>query len=119
MAAALVINSRLSAARLVRFSSRVSTSVSNDCKREVNAAARSQILCEPENRLLREALGVVSIFVAPQAAIDRLPQQIGQRQLISYESNALPCLNILQCALPAVINRMRSSRACPSFSRHA
>jgi hypothetical protein len=50
MASALAINSRLSAASPARFSSCVSTSVSNDCKREVNAAPRSQILREPISR---------------------------------------------------------------------
>jgi hypothetical protein len=50
MASALVINSRLSAARPPRFSSCVRSSVSNDCKREVKAAPRSQILREPMSR---------------------------------------------------------------------
>ena len=48
--AALMINSRLSATSPARFSCCVSTSVSNDCKREVNAAPRSQILREPMSR---------------------------------------------------------------------
>src|SRR5208283_3637297 len=47
---AFAINSRLSAARPARFSSCVRSSVSNDCKREVNAAPRSQILLEPMSR---------------------------------------------------------------------
>jgi hypothetical protein len=50
MASALAINSRLSTASPARFSSCVSTSVSNDCKREVNAAPRSHIFSEPINR---------------------------------------------------------------------
>src|SRR5208282_5115227 len=84
MASALAINSRLSAASPARFSSCVSTPVSNDCKREVNAAPRSQYLLrtdQPEGRILREPLGVVHILVPRQAAVDRLPHQVGQRQL--------------------------------------
>src|ERR1700730_4267759 len=50
IASALATNSRLSAGRPTRFSSCVSTSVSNDCKREVNAAPRSQIFREPISR---------------------------------------------------------------------
>ena len=41
---------RLIVARPVRFSSCVSSSVSNDCKREVSAAPRSQIFSEPISR---------------------------------------------------------------------
>ena len=50
MASALPTSSRLSAANPARFFSCVSTSVSNDCKREVNAPPRSQILLEPMSR---------------------------------------------------------------------
>src|SRR5664280_3200162 len=44
------ISSRLIAASPERFSSWVNSSVSNDCKREVSAAPRSQILSEPMSR---------------------------------------------------------------------
>ena len=50
MASALPTNSGLSAASPARFSSCVSTSVSNDCEREVKAAPRSQIFREPMSR---------------------------------------------------------------------
>src|SRR5208283_5483158 len=81
---ALPINSRLSAASPARFSSCASTSVSNDCKREVKAAPRSQIFSEPsqpKGRILRESLGVVHILIPRQSAVYRLPHQVGQRQL--------------------------------------
>ena len=83
-ASAFAINSRSSAARPARFSSCVSSSVSNDCKRDVKAALRSQILPEPMSRkvgILGEAVGVVDIFIPGQSAVHRLPQQVDQRQL--------------------------------------
>src|ERR1035437_1274092 len=36
---------------------------------------------QPEGRVLGEPLGVVEVFVASQAAIDRLPQQVGEAKL--------------------------------------
>ena len=50
MASTLASNSRLSAASPPRFSSCVSTSVSNGCNREVKAAPRSLIFREPISR---------------------------------------------------------------------
>ena len=50
MVSALATNSRLSAARPARLSACVSSSVSKDCKREVNAAPRSQIFFDPISR---------------------------------------------------------------------
>jgi hypothetical protein len=74
----------LSAASPARFSSCVSTSVSNDCKREVKVAPPLPDLPradQPEGRILGKARGVVHILIPGQAAVDRLPQQVGQRQL--------------------------------------
>jgi hypothetical protein len=50
MASALAINSRLSAATPARLPASVSSSVSNDCKREFNAAPRWGSLLEPISR---------------------------------------------------------------------
>jgi hypothetical protein len=50
MASALPTSSRLSAAKPARFFSCFSISVSNDWRREVKAAPRSQILREPISR---------------------------------------------------------------------
>ena len=51
MVSAFAISSRLIAARPPRFFSCVSSSVSNDCNREINTAApRSRILSEPISR---------------------------------------------------------------------
>jgi hypothetical protein len=36
---------------------------------------------QAEGRVLRKALGVIEIFISSQAAVDRLAQQIRQRQL--------------------------------------
>jgi hypothetical protein len=36
---------------------------------------------EPEGRVLGKPLGVVEVFVASQATIDRLPQQVGEAKL--------------------------------------
>src|ERR1022692_968262 len=83
-ASAFAINSRLSAPRPARLSACVSNSVSNDCKREVNAAPRSQILLEPMSRKVgsweRRSASLTSSYPR-QAAVYRLPQQVGQRQL--------------------------------------
>ena len=83
MTSALAIKSRLIRARPARFSRCVSSSVSNDCKREVNAAPRSKTFSEPMSRKagLREPLGVVDILIARQSAAYRLPHEVGQRQL--------------------------------------
>src|ERR1700747_2525137 len=67
--------SRFNAISPIRFSSLVSSSVSNQCKVEVSAAPQSQILCE------LKSFGVVEVFVPRQAAVDRLSQQIGHRKL--------------------------------------
>jgi len=82
-ASALATNSRLSTARPARLSVCVSSSVSNDCNREVNATPFANLLGadEPEGRILRKALGVVDILIPGQSAVHRLPQQIDQRQL--------------------------------------
>jgi hypothetical protein len=83
MVSPLLVNSRLSVASPARFASCVSTSVSNDCKREVNAAP-SQTLREPMSRKVgsREsrAASLTSSYPAKRP-VYRLPQQIGQRQL--------------------------------------
>ena len=50
MASAFASSSRLIRLRLSRFSSWLSTSVSNQCRREGNAAPRSQIFSEPIKR---------------------------------------------------------------------
>ena len=66
---------------------------------EVNAAPRSQIFCEPirpKRRIDRNPLGVVEVLVARQAAVDRLPHQISEREL-------------LVCALPGVGEMHRRS----------
>jgi hypothetical protein len=65
------------------FSRCVSSSVSNDCKREVKAAPLPDLprANEPEGRILRQARGVVNVLIPGQPAIDRLPQHVGQRQL--------------------------------------
>ena len=76
--------SRFNAISPIRFSSWVSNSGSNQCKVEVSAAPRSQNPLradQPEGRIGCQSFGVVEVFVACQAAVDRLPQQIGQRKL--------------------------------------
>ena len=107
MASALATNSRLSAASPARFSSCVSTSVSNDCKREVNAAPRSQIFREPMSRKVgswERRCGVVDILIPRQAAVDRLPQQVGQRQL-----DILAPRESLKCRSTSSLKPRRSS----------
>lgn len=77
------ITSRFTAISPTRFSSRVSNSVSNQWSVEVNAALRSHRFGEPIRRNVGsvESLRVVEVFVARQAAVDRLPQEIRQRKL--------------------------------------
>jgi hypothetical protein len=50
MTSALAIKSRLIRARPARFSGCINISVSNDCEREANAAARSKTFSEPISR---------------------------------------------------------------------
>ncbi len=50
MASPLATSCRLSTAKPARFSAWVSSSVSNDCKREVNAAPRTKTFSEPMSR---------------------------------------------------------------------
>ena len=78
------ITSRFTAISPTRFSSRVSSSVSNQCSVEVRAALRSHRFGDPIRRNVGsvERRGrVVEVFVARQAAVDRLPQEIRQREL--------------------------------------
>ena len=74
MTSALAINSRLSAARPARFSPSVSSSVSKDCNREVNAAPRSQIFLEPMSRKVgsweRRSASLTSSYPAQRLYID-------------------------------------------------
>lgn len=82
-ASARAIGSQLSVATPARLSVSASSVASNDCKREVSVALCSQIL-EPSNRKVgswdSHAASLKSP-VARQLAIDRLPQQIGEREL--------------------------------------
>src|ERR1700685_273629 len=76
---------RFNAIGPIRYSSFFSNSVSNQHKVEVSATPRSQILCELINRNIRSAASRSAsfyIFIARQATVDRLPQQIGQRELL-------------------------------------
>jgi hypothetical protein len=74
IASTLATNSRLSAASPARLSARVSTSVSKDCKREVNAAPRSQIFREPMSRKVgsweSRAASLTSSYPANRLYID-------------------------------------------------
>jgi hypothetical protein len=82
MASPFSTSSQLSAARRAGFSVCVSSSVSNDYKREVNAAPRSKIFWEPISRKRRvsdQALGVVDILIPRQAAVYRLSHEVGHR----------------------------------------
>src|SRR6266851_4858550 len=101
MASALAINSRLSAARPVRFSSCVNTSVSNDCKREVNAAPRSHIFLEPMSRKVgsweRRSASLTSSYPAKRLYI-RLPQQVGQGQLEILAPEGIGQVPFHECA---------------------
>jgi hypothetical protein len=70
----LATNSRLSAASPARLSACVSTSVSQDCKREVKAAPRSQIFREPMSRKVgsweSRAASLTSSYPANRLYID-------------------------------------------------
>ncbi len=82
MVSALATSSRLSVARPAKLPSSANSSVSQDCKLEVNAAARSQIFRDPISRNVRSWERrplVVQVFVARQPAVCRLPQRTGQR----------------------------------------
>jgi len=68
---ALLIKSRLIAASPAKFSSCPSTSVSNDCSREVSAAPRSQVFSEPISRKVGSCESrSASIHLAPK--VERL-----------------------------------------------
>ena len=84
MASPMATSSRLSAARPVKFSACVSSSDSNDYKREVNATPRSKTFSEPMSWKAGswgEPLSVVHVLVARQPAVCRLPHKVGHRQL--------------------------------------
>src|ERR1035437_7083407 len=83
-ASAFAINSRLIRLRPSRFSSWLSTSVSNQCRREGNAAPRSQIFSEPINRNVGSCDNRSASFTSSypaKATVDGLSQQIRERQL--------------------------------------
>jgi hypothetical protein len=76
--------SKASAARPVRLSARVNSSVSKGLHAGGQRCPALPDLPRPDKpkrRNLRQPLSVVQVFVARQPAIYRLPQQIGQRQL--------------------------------------
>ena len=75
--------SRFTARSPTRFSSWVSSSVSNQCNVEVSAAPRSSALApdETKRRVRRHAHRVVEVFIAREPAVDRLPQEIRQAEL--------------------------------------
>jgi hypothetical protein len=80
----LAINSRLIKVSPSRFPPWVSSSVSNDSNLEVKAAPRPPDLLgtdEAEGRISGETLRVVHVLIASQTAVDRLAQQISQRQM--------------------------------------
>src|ERR1700730_18520932 len=83
MASAVATNSRLSAARPARFSSCVSFRLERLQARSQRRPPLPNLMRadQPESRILGKPPGVVNVFVTRQAAIDRLPQQVGQRQL--------------------------------------
>jgi hypothetical protein len=71
-------------AKLPKFTSSASISVSEVCKREVSAAPRSQVFSEPTSLKAGPCdrlLGVVDILMARYAAVDGLAEQFGQWQL--------------------------------------
>jgi hypothetical protein len=53
---------------------------------------------EPEGRILRQARGVVHILISGQAAIDRLAQQVGQRQLDILASTGIAQMSVHEFA---------------------
>src|SRR5712692_4329103 len=82
MVSALAISSRLIEAKPARLPSWVNSSVSNDCNRDVSAALPDSLRThEPEGWILCKTLGVVHVFIAGQATVARLSQQIRQWQL--------------------------------------
>ena len=83
MSSTLASNSRLSAASPARFSLRQHFGLERLQARGQGRAPLPDLprANEPEGRILGEPRGVVNIFVTRQPAIDRLAQQIGQRQL--------------------------------------
>ena len=90
-ASACPTSSRFSAISPSRFSSLASISVSKLCNLEERRTAIPELLGadQPKRRIDRNPLCVVEVLVARQAAVDRLPQQISEREL-------------LVCALPGV-----------------
>src|ERR1017187_2801038 len=78
MASAFAISSRLIRLRPSRFSSWLSTSVSNQCRRAIPDLLGAD---QPERRILRQPLRIVHILVSCQATVDGLSQQIRERQL--------------------------------------
>ena len=64
---------------------------------------------QPKRRIDRNPLGVVEVLVARQAAVDRLPQQISEREL-------------LVCALPGVaemlVNQFSETEPFVQFANH-
>src|ERR1039457_5099542 len=84
MASAFASSSRLIRLRPSRFSSWLSTSVSNPMQaRGQGCPALPDLLGadQPEYRILRQSLRIVHIFVSCQATIDGLSQQVHERQL--------------------------------------
>src|ERR1022692_2080509 len=63
--------SRFNTISPIRFSSLVSSSVPDPLRTD-----------QSERRVRCESFGLVEVLVARQAAADRLPQQIGQRELL-------------------------------------
>ena len=55
---------------------------------------------QPEGRVLGEPLGVVEVFVASQAAIDGLPQQVGEGKLRILPSAGVGQMLFDQCSEP-------------------
>ena len=84
-ASACPTSSRFSAISPSRFSSLASISVSKLCSVEVKARTAIPDLLradQPKRRVSRHSDGVVDVLVACQAAVDRLPQQISERELL-------------------------------------
>jgi hypothetical protein len=113
IASARATNSRLSAARPARFPSRVGGSVSRQRLRLERLQARDQSRAalpnltradEPESRILREAFGVVNVFVTSQAAIDRLPSRSASGNWIF-----LPRRESFKCRSTSSLKPRRSS----------
>jgi hypothetical protein len=80
-------------ARLAKFCSSASISVSKESKREVSAAPRSGDLLgadQPEARILAQPLGIVEVFVTGQATVDRLAEQTGEWKLCVLAAARVP-----------------------------